>query len=124
MKKTGWDSVELKYLLYFLLGGIITSAVTYFANHARGLFAAFIGTLPVITISTFLLIYFNAGQAAVISYARGLIIMIIPWVVFILSVVFLSPRIHFVPALVVGLLLQIVIAFLILAKLEGIHFKF
>ncbi len=32
----------LKYFLYFLFGGIITSAVTYLANNARGLFAAFI----------------------------------------------------------------------------------
>ena len=115
--------MELKYLLYFLVGGIITSAVTYFANHSRGLVAAFIGTLPVITISTFLLIYASVGQAAVISYARGLVIMIIPWLVFILSVIVLSPKIQFVPAMIVGLFLQIIIALVILARFEGIPLK-
>ena len=76
--------MALKYFIYFLLGGIIVSAVTYFANNSKGLFAAFVGTLPIITISTFLLIYFNSGQGAVIAYAKGLLIMIIPWLIFIL----------------------------------------
>src|SRR5512135_3276724 len=84
-------TMELKYFLYFLFGGIITSAVTYLANNSKGLLAAFVGTLPIITISTFLLIYFNAGQTAVLAYAKGLIIMIIPWMIFILTVIFLSP---------------------------------
>ncbi len=112
-----------KYFLYFLFGGVITSAVTYFANTSRGLFAAFIGTLPVITISTFLLIYFNAGQAAVLAYAKGLIIMIVPWMVFILSVIFLAPKTHFIFSLIVGLLLQVVIALLILNGFGSLRFK-
>jgi len=104
-----------KYFLYFLFGGLITSAVTYLANNSRGLLAAFIGTLPMITISTFLLIYFNAGQTAVLAYAKGLIIMIIPWMIFILTVIFLSPRLNFLSSLVIGIILQIGIALLILS---------
>jgi len=115
--------VVSKYFLYFLFGGIITSAVTYFANTSRGLFAAFIGTLPAITISTFLLIYLNAGQAAVLTYAKGLIIMIIPWMVFILSVIFLTPKLNFIVSLAIGLVLQIVIALLILNGFGGIRFR-
>ena len=115
--------MALEYCLYFLLGGIIVSAVTYFANNARGLFAAFIGTLPIITISTFLLVYLNAGQAAVLAYAKGLVIMIIPWLIFIISVVFLAPRMNFIFSLLVSLVLQVVIAFFILTKLGGLSFK-
>ena len=113
-----------KYFLYFLFGGIITSAVTYFANTSRGLFAAFIGTLPAITISTFLLIYFNAGQPAVLAYAKSLVIMIIPWMVFILSVILLAPKVNFILSLIIGLLLQVVIALLILNGFGAIRFKF
>lgn len=112
----------LKYFLYFLIGGLITSAVTYFANNSKGLLAAFIGTLPMITISTFLLIYFNAGQSAVLAYAKGLIIMIIPWMMFILTVIFLSPRLNFISSLIIGIILQIVIALLIL-NLDKIYFR-
>ena len=113
----------MKYVFYFFVGGLITSAVTYLANNSRSLLAAFIGTLPVITLSTFMLIYFNAGQAAVSAYAKGLMIMILPWMVFILSVIFLAPRTNFVLSLIIGLCLQVLIALFILAKFEGLHFR-
>lgn len=113
----------MKYFLYFLFGGLITSAVTYFANSSRGLFAAFIGTLPALTISTFLLIYFNAGHTAVVAYAKGLIIMIIPWLIFILTVIFLAPKMNFIVSLVIGLSLQVVIALLILSRSGGLGFR-
>jgi hypothetical protein len=111
-----------KYFIYFLFGGLITSAVTYFANNSRGLLAAFIGTLPIITISTFLLIYFNAGQTAVLAYAKGLTLMIVPWMIFILAVIFLSPRLNFISSLIIGLVLQIAIALLIL-NFDKIYFR-
>ncbi len=106
--------MEFKYFVYFLFGGVITSAVTYLANHSKSLFAAFIGTLPVITISTFLLIYFNAGQDAVVSYAKGLVIMIIPWMIFICSVIFLAPKTNFISSMIIGVVLQIITALFIL----------
>lgn len=115
--------MEFKYVLYFLVGGLITSAVTYFANTSRGLFAAFIGTLPAITISTFLLINFTSGQTAVVAYAKGLLIMILPWMVFIGCVIVLTPKVNFVPALLIGLFLQVVIALLILNGSGGTRFR-
>lgn len=105
--------MEIKYLLYFIFGGIITSGVTYLANHSRGLLAAFVGTLPIITTSTFVLIYLNAGQDAVLSYARGLMVMIFPWMAFVLSVIFLAPNIHFILSVIIGLCLQMALAFFI-----------
>ncbi len=105
--------MRIQYFLYFLFGGIITSGVTYLAHQSKGLLAAFVGTLPLITISTFVLIYLHSGQGAVLAYAKGLIVMIFPWMVFILSVIFLMPRIAFIYALFAGLCLQLVAAFLI-----------
>jgi len=40
--------MEMKYLLYFFLGGSVVSLVSYFANHSKGLIAAFFANLPVI----------------------------------------------------------------------------
>ena len=70
--------MEIKYILYFLIGGFIVSAVTYLASHAKGLQAAFIANLPVVTVITFLTIYFESDQRAIVSYAKGLIIMLFP----------------------------------------------
>ena len=114
--------MRLQYVLYFLFGGIITSGVTYLAHQSRGMLAAFVGTLPLITISTFVLVYLQSGQGAVVAYAKGLIVMIFPWMVFILSVIFLIPRITFIYALVAGLCLQLTSAFLIFAA-AGKYFR-
>ena len=113
--------MELKYIVYFIIGGIIMSLVTYLANSSQELFAAFIGTLPVITISTFLMIYINTGQEAVITYAKGLLIMMVPWVVFIVTVIILAPRIRLFYSVLLGLLLQVLLALLIMRKFGSLY---
>jgi len=101
----------LKYLLYFLIGGTIISVVTYFASHSRTLVAAFFANLPVMTLITFLTIYHEAGQKAVVPYAYGLLIMLFPWLAYLGSVIFLTPRLGIVISLVTGISLYLVIAY-------------
>lgn len=94
----------------------MVSAVTYLASHAKGLQAAFIANLPVVTVITFLTIYFESDQEAIVSYAKGLVIMLFPWLAYIFSVIFLTDRLGFVPSLVIGVSLYLTIAYLILAN--------
>ena len=106
--------VGLKYLLYFLIGGSIISIVTYFASHSRNLVAAFLANLPVMTLITFLTIYYEAGQKAVVPYAQGLVIMLFPWLAYIFSVIFLSSRLGVVPSLLLGVALYLLLAYFII----------
>ena len=106
--------METKYLLYFLAGGVVVSVVTYFASHARGLVAAFFANLPVVTMITFLTIYFESGEKAVVSYAEGLIIMLIPWLAYVFSIVFLTKKTGFFPSLIIGISLYLVTAYFIM----------
>jgi uncharacterized membrane protein (GlpM family) len=106
--------MEIKYLFYFIIGGTIISVVTYLANHAKGLLAASIANLPVITLITFLAVYTESGSNAVISYAEGLLIMLIPWLAYIFSVIGLSNRLGFIPSLLLGVSLYLLIAYLII----------
>jgi uncharacterized membrane protein (GlpM family) len=108
-------SYEMKYLLYFLVGGTIVSLVTYFAGQQRGLLAAFFANLPSMTLITFLLIYFDSGEREAVLYARGLIIMLFPWLAYIFSVIFLSKRLGFIPALLVGVGLYLAMALAIMS---------
>jgi hypothetical protein len=107
--------MEIKYFLYFLIGGFIVSLVTYFASQAKGLLAAFFANLPVITAVTFLTIYLESGQKAVVSYAEGLIIMLFPWLAYIFTIIFLTDRIGFVPSLIIGISLYVLLAYLIIS---------
>lgn len=106
--------MTLKYILYFLIGGTVISIVTYFASHTKSLLAAFLATLPVITLTTFITIYSEVGQQGIVPYAKGLIIMLFPWGMYISSIILLSPRVGFVPALITGFTLYVMVAFIIL----------
>jgi hypothetical protein len=107
--------MEIKYFLYFFTGGIVVSLVTYFASHAKGLLAAFFANLPVVTMITFLTIYFESGEKAVVSYAEGLIIMLFPWLAYIFSVVFLTKKIGLLSSLMIGFSLYLVCAYFIMS---------
>ena len=108
--------MELKYVLYFLIGGMVISVVTYFASHSRPLLAAFLANMPVITLVTFLTIYHEGGQKVIVPYAKGLVMMMFPWLTYIFAIIFLTPRIGFLPALTTGLALYVVFALIILSK--------
>ena len=106
--------VEMKYIAYFVIGGTVVSLVTYLASHSRGLAAAFVANMPVITLITFLIIFFESGQEAVVSYAKGLVIMLLPWLAYILSVILLSERLGMITSLAVGVSLYLIAAFFIM----------
>jgi uncharacterized membrane protein (GlpM family) len=111
--------MEIKYLLYFFLGGSVVSLVSYFASHSKGLIAAFFANLPVITFVTFLIIYLESGQENVIIYAKSLLIMLFPWLVYIFAVILLSSRIGVIPSLLAGLTLYLLSAYLIIKIKTG-----
>jgi uncharacterized membrane protein (GlpM family) len=107
--------MEIKYILYFIVGGAIVSAVTYLASHEKGLLAASIANLPIITLVTFLAIYSESGRNAVIPYAEGLVIMLIPWLAYIFSIIGLTNRLGFIPSLLLGVSLYLLIAYLMIS---------
>ena len=101
-------------LLYFVLGGIIVSAVTYFGSQAKGMLAAFITFLPTVSVISLCTIYFSSGTGAAVSYAKGMLILLPPWVVYIVGVIFLLPRIGLVYSLIVSVGIYLAISLLIL----------
>lgn len=111
--------MEIKYVFYFLVGGVAVSVVTYFASHNKGLIAAFFANLPVITFVTFLTIYFESGQDAVIAYAKSLLIMLLPWLVYIFTILLLGSKINIPFSLITGLIGYFISAYLIIKKLGG-----
>ena len=108
--------MELKYVLYFFIGGLVISVVTYFASHSRPLLAAFIANMPVITLVTFLTIYHEAGQKVIVPYAKSLITMILPWFMYVFAIILLTPRLGFLPSLTTGFTLYVVLALIILKR--------
>jgi len=114
--------VSLKnFLLNFLLGGTIVSVASLIGSQGKGLLAAFVATFPTMTVLTFSMIYSKSGYAPTVSYAKGLLLMTPPWIVYVLCLIFLLPRCGFVKALIIG-----IVTYMALAGVASIvmkHFK-
>src|SRR5207249_1940339 len=63
-----WRVGEMRYLLYFLIGGAVVSLTTWFVSLGRSWVAAFVSTFPALTVLTFILIYWNGGVAETVPY--------------------------------------------------------
>jgi len=96
-----------KYALYFLLGGTIVSLSTYLGSQGKSFLAAFASTFPAITGATFVLIYLNGGNEAIVGYAKNLLWFVPPWVVYVVFMIAGVPRFGFWPAMVSSLALYL-----------------
>ena len=67
--------------------------------------AAFVATFPTMTALTFALLYNKAGQVATVNYAKGLLFMTPPWIIYVLCLIFLLPRWGFVKSLLTYMIL-------------------
>lgn len=109
------------FLLNFLLGGVVVSVASIIGSQGKGLLAAFVATFPTMTVLTFSMIYGKSGYAPTVSYAKGLLLMTPPWIIYVLCLIFLLPRCGFVKALIFG-----IVTYMVLAGVVGVmmkHFK-
>jgi uncharacterized membrane protein (GlpM family) len=115
--KRGEESkkMDMKMLaLYFVIGGVIISAVTYFGSHAKSQIAAFIAFLPSISVITVCSIYFASGTKEAVSYTKDMLLLVPPWVLYGLGLFFLLPRIGLAGALVVSIAVYLGTALLVM----------
>ncbi len=99
-------------LLYFVIGGVVVSAITYLGSMAKSQLAAFAAFFPSISVITLCSMYFTAGNQASISYAKSMLLMLPSWVLYIISVIFLLPRIGLVGSLAASVAVYVGTAFL------------
>jgi uncharacterized membrane protein (GlpM family) len=111
----GGKNMDIKMLLlYFVIGGVIVSSVTYLGSQAKSQLAAFIAFLPSISVVTLCSIYLASGTAEAVAYAKSMLILVPPWVLYIVGVIFLLPRIGLAGSLVVSIVVYLGVAFLIM----------
>lgn len=102
-------------LLYFFIGGVIVSTVTYFGSHGKSQVAAFIAFLPSISLITLCSIYFASGTASAVSYAKSMLILLPPWVLYVVCVIVLLPRIGLTATLAVSVVAYLLSALLVVS---------
>lgn len=102
--------MSLKYLLYFFVGGIIVSLVSYFGGVRKSLLSSFIAMMPALSIITAAFIYREAGTDATVSYAKGLILFSPAWLCYIGAFIFLLPRVDIWKAVPISVFVYFVVA--------------
>lgn len=112
-------SSDLRLVIYFLLGGTATALTAYFASQGRGMLSAFVTTLPLLTILSFLLIYAEGGSKTVEDYAKNLVIFTPPWLCYVAIVLLGVNRIGIVKSLILGVLLFVILSILIQKMIPG-----
>ena len=110
---------DLRLVVYFLLGGTVTALTAYFASQGRGMLSAFITTLPLLTVFSFLLIYAEGGSKIVEEYAKSLLIFTPPWLCYVTIVLLGVNRIGIVKSLILGVLFFVVLSVLLEKMLPG-----
>lgn len=94
-----------KYSIYFLLGGGLVSLSTYLGSQGRSFLAAFASTFPAITGVTFILLYLNGGNELLEGYAKNLLWLVPPWLVYVTAMIVGVPRLGFWPAMAISMTL-------------------
>ena len=107
--------MDLKILpLYFFIGGSVVTAVTYFGGQGKGVLAAFIAMLPATTVITIVAIYANGGAPAAQDYGKGLLKVLPAWILYVVTLLVLLPRIGIAAALATGIAVYIGGSYLII----------
>ncbi len=101
---------NLRLVLYFILGGSITVITAYLAGMGRGTLSAFIATLPLLTVLSFLLIYAEGGDAIVKEYALGLLIFTPPWLAYVVTVMLATERLGIFKSLGLGIIIYVLLS--------------
>jgi len=107
------NTVDPKLLaLYFVIGGLVVSLVTYFGSQGKSELAVFIAFLPGTTLITLITIYLSGGTGAAVSYAKSMLILLPAWVLYVLGVIFLLPRLGLVVSMLVSVAVYVAAALL------------
>ena len=117
------ESFGLRLVIYFLIGGSVTALTAYFASQGRGMLSAFITTLPLLTIFSFLIISAEGGSQTVQEYARGLLLFTPPWVCYVLLVMLGTGRLGLIRSLVLGVLVFVLLSLLVQKVLDGAELR-
>lgn len=94
----------LRYLAYFLTGGITVTLIVLFAEMGRPFLSGLAIVFPAVTVISFYFIGRVAGPVSVAATARSaLYTSAVVWVPYILTVIYFAPRVGVNRAIILGI---------------------
>jgi uncharacterized membrane protein (GlpM family) len=108
-----------EYLLYFFIGGAVTTVIVALEENGSRLLSGFATLIPVFTLVAYFFIGESRGGLAVSQHAWFVLIgTIVSWIPYMLVVALLASRIGSQKAIVIGLGVFFLCAFAYLAVID------
>jgi|GEM_PF-1358280 len=98
----------LQYLLYFVVGGGLVALVAFLAQRGNATLTIMVANIPVMFLLNMLLTYKAGGVDGSLMYAKGALMYLPFYIIFVVITMFLIPRLGMPLALIPGSLVFIV----------------
>ncbi len=103
-------------IIYFITGGLFTTLIVYLEESGFRLLSGFMALIPVFTLISYIFIGQSQGGLAVSQHAKFVLWgTIVSWIPYMITVVYLAPKIGPNKAIAIGMLVFFVLAITFLA---------
>lgn len=108
------------YIFAFLIGGIVTVVITYFEISGRPIVSRLAALFPVFTWLSYLFIGKISGPEAVSKHSLFVLLgTIVAWIPYMFVIYYFAPRIGSVKAILLGLIVFIILAYVFIRLYRG-----
>ncbi len=98
-------------IIYFITGGLFTTLIVFLEESGSRLLSGLMALIPVFTLVSYLFIGHSQGGFAVSQHAKFVLWgTIVSWIPYMITVIYLAPRIGPNKAIIAGLLVFFVLA--------------
>jgi hypothetical protein len=91
-----------QYVMYFILGGSLVALVAYLSGRGNPVLTTLVANIPVLFILNIFLMYRAGGVTGSMTYAKGALLLLPVFVLFIVVTMLLLPRLGLPLALLSG----------------------
>lgn len=110
-----------KYLLYFVAGGLLTTAIITLEESGMPLLSRLAALFPVFTWISYLFLGQSKSSQQIASHAKFVLMgTIISWIPYMLSIIYFSPKLGVYKAIGISIIVFMIIALIF----SYIYFKF
>jgi len=98
-------------IIYFITGGVVTALIVSFEESSFRLLSGMMALIPVFTLISYIFIGQSAGDIAVSQHAKFVLWgTIVSWIPYMITVIYLAPKIGAHKAIGFGMLVFFVLA--------------
>jgi len=97
-----------QYILCFIFGGSIVALVAHLSSRGNPLLATLVANIPVLFLINIFLVYRAGGLSGSLVYAKGVLLLLPVFILFVITTILLLPRLGIPMALLPSMLVYLV----------------